>query len=159
MATDRSQRDAQEHHKNAEALGLRLVESLSESQIVQLHELLNQQWWGTRRSLEDVRSMLQHTSLMVGLVEVSTGRLVGFCRVLTDFVFRATVYDVMVTEPMQHKGLGQLLMSVLSSHPSLQRVSILYLCCVPEMFSFYERWGFQVYDEKTHWMIKTQRDE
>ena len=136
-----------------------IVEKLTESQIVEVYALLQQQWWGGNRSLEDVKLMAANTSLMLGLVEVSSGRLVGFCRVLTDFAFRATIYDVMVTEELKGRGLGIRLMNTLCNHPSLQRVSFIYLACEPEMSSFYEPWGFKTYEGRAEWMIKIQREE
>lgn len=142
-----------------DARRFRLVESLTNTQIEQLHELMRQQWWGGARSLEDLRVMVENSSLMIGLVESGTDRLVGFSRVLTDFVFRATVYDVMVAEALQGQGLGTRLLSALCNHPKLQRVSFIYLACEPTLFSYYAQWGFKVYDGKAEWMIKVQREE
>ena len=136
-----------------------IVETLSERQIEEVHALIQQQWWGGKRSLEDVKLMAANTSLMLGLIEKSSGRLVGFCRVLTDFAFRATIYDVMVAEEMKGRGLGKRLMDTLCNHPSLQRVSFIYLACEPELSSFYERWGFKTYESRAEWMIKIQREE
>lgn len=136
-----------------------IVEKLTESQIVEVYALLQQQWWGGNRSLEDVKLMAANTSLMLGLVEVSSGRLVGFCRVLTDFAFRATIYDVMVAEELKGRGLGIRLMDTLCNHPSLQRVSFIYLACEPELSSFYERWNFTTYEGRAAWMIKVPREE
>lgn len=135
------------------------VETLTEQQIEEVYGLVQQQWWGGKRSLEDVQLMAANTSLMLGLIEVSSGRLVGFCRVLTDFAFRATIYDVMVTEELKGRGLGNRLMDTLCSHPSLQKVSFIYLACEPELSPFYERWGFKSYEGRAEWMIKVQREE
>lgn len=135
------------------------VEVLNEFQVEQLHALMKQQWWGGQRSLEDVKIMAANTSLMIGLIEDSSGLLVGFCRVLTDFAFRATIYDVMVTAELKGAGLGKRLMDTLCKHPSLQRVSFIYLACEPELSSFYEPWGFKTYEGRAEWMIKVQRKE
>lgn len=136
-----------------------IVEELSDQQIEELHVLIQQQWWGGKRSLEDVMLMAANTSLMLGLVETSSNRLVGFCRVLTDFAFRATIYDVMVTEELTGRGLGKRLMDTLCNHSSLQRVSFIYLACEPGLSSFYETWGFKSYEGRAEWMIKVQRKE
>lgn len=136
-----------------------LVEKLDEQQIEQLHALVQQQWWGGQRTLEDVKVMVNNTSLMIGLIESSSRQLVGFCRVLTDFSFRATIYDVMVAEQLQRSGLGKRLMEALIHHPRMQRVSFIYLCCEPELFPFYEQWGFSTYEGRAEWMIKIQREE
>lgn len=136
-----------------------IVEQLNEAQIEQLFSLIQQQWWGGKRSFDDVKLMAQNTSLMIGLVETHSGKLIGYCRVLTDFVFRATVYDVMVDQDFKGQGLGIRLMNTLSKHPKLQQVSFVYLCCEQALFPFYEKWGFKPYEGRAEWMIKVQREE
>jgi len=136
-----------------------LVETLDEQQVAQLHQLIQQQWWGGKRSLAEVRVMVENTGLMIGLVEPKSGKLVGYGRVLTDFAFRATIYDVMVDEHLRGFGLGKRLMDALCDHPKLKGVSFIYLACEPNLFSFYEQWGFKRYDGKAEWMIRVQREE
>ncbi|MCA9032534.1 MAG: GNAT family N-acetyltransferase [Planctomycetaceae bacterium] len=136
-----------------------VVEQFSEVQIVQLHELVQQQWWGGKRTLEQVRIMAANSSLTIGLADAASGRLIGFCRALTDFIFRATIYDVMVDRAYQGQGLGGKLLDTLCNHPRMQEVSQIYLACEPRLFPFYERWGFKVYEARTEWMVKVQREE
>ena len=136
-----------------------IVEQLSDKHVVELHDLIQAQWWGGMRSLDDVRQMVENTSLMLGLVEHSSNRLVGYCRALTDFTFRATIYDVMVEESLQGRGLGKRLMDAICYHPRLQKVSFVYLACEPNLYPFYEQWGFRTYEGRAQWMIKVQREE
>lgn len=136
---------------------LRQVEMLTEPQIADLHALYQSEWWTQGRSLDDVRIMVENSSLMIGLVDQNE-RLVGFCRVLTDFVFRATIYDVIVAAALRGESLGRRLMDSVSRHPRLQRVSTIWLCCNPDVVPFYEKWGFRVFDEGQLWMLKAQRD-
>lgn len=133
------------------------IESLSDAQISDLHALYQGEWWSVGRSLDDVRLVVANSSLLVGYVD-DEGRLIAFCRVLTDFVFRATIYDVIVAERYRGQGLGRMLMDAVTSHPRLGRVSVLWLCCEPEMIPFYKKWGFVIYDEGPIWMIKPQRE-
>lgn len=135
------------------------IEEFTDEQITQIHRLVQQQWWGGNRTLEEVRRMAENTSLMIGLIEKSSGELVGFCRVLSDFVFRATIYDVMVAQRLQVSGLGKRLMDTLCEHRKTQRVSLIYLACEPELYDFYSRWGVEPYHGRTQWMLKTQRAE
>ena len=102
--------------------------------------------------------MVQNTNLSIGLVEDSSQRLIGYCRVLTDFVFRATLYDVIVDDPWQGRGFGQRLMDAVCQHPKLQKVSSIMLCCEPSMIPFYERWGFVVSGPESLWMVLRQRE-
>ena len=135
------------------------VETLTESQIQQLYELLQEQWWGWWRTLNDVRTTIANTSLMIGLIDPNSDKLAGYCRVLTDFTFRATVYDAMVAEHMRGQGLGRRPMRTLCEHPKLQSVSLIYLACEPRLVSFYEEFGFQPYAARMEWMMKVHREE
>ncbi len=122
----------------------RLVESLTDDQRTHLQALYDAQWWSQGRSRQDVDAILANTSLTLGLIEEESGRLVGFCRVLTDYQVRAMVYDVMVDAAWRKRGLGRRLMDALLQHPRLQQVAGWQLNCRPEMVSFYAQWGFAV---------------
>lgn len=135
----------------------RQVEELTESQVTDLHLLYQSEWWTKGRSLDDVRIMVENSGLIVSFVS-EDAKLVAFCRVLTDFVYRGTIYDVIVAEAQRGQGLGRRLMEAVCQHPRLQRVSTLWLCCNPDMAPFYEKWGFRVFDEGQLWMLKAQRE-
>ena len=135
------------------------VEHLSDAQTVDVHRLVQQQWWGRQRTLDQVRTMVAHTSLIVALAEHADGRIIGFCRALTDFAFRATIYDVMVDAAWQRQGVGRRLLETLCAHPRLADVNFLYLACEPDLFPFYEQWGFAPYDGRVQWMVKVQHPE
>lgn len=135
---------------------LQQIERLNDQQIVELHELYRHEWWSKERSLDDVRVMVENSSIIIGFVD-DGGKLVAFCRVLTDLVFRATVYDVIVAEQLRGRGVGRKLLDTVAGDPRLQRVSTLWLCCDSDKVPFYEKWGFVVFDEGQVWMIKAQR--
>ena len=136
---------------------LRQVETLNESQVADLHALYQREWWSTGRSFDDVQLVVNNSSLLIGFVD-EDDRLVAFCRIITDFVFHAWVYDVIVIESMRGKGIGRQIMNAVADHPRLKRVSAVWLCCLSEMVPFYERWGFNSSDEELKWMVKVQRE-
>ena len=154
MITSQTSKDGSDNNDE-----FQVVEELTESQVGELHQLIQQQWWGRKRSLDEVKTMVCNTGLMIGLVERSSDRLVGYCRALTDFAFRATIYDVMVEESLQGTGLGKRLLDAIFGHPKIQDVNFIYLACEPNLFPFYERWGFKKYDGRAEWMIKVQHTE
>jgi len=88
----------------------------------------------------DVERMLADSDLVVGLLD--EGRLVGFARVLTDFVYFGMVLDVIVAPNRRGIGLGRVLLDVVVGHPRLAGVRSLELVCQPEMVPFYRAWGF-----------------
>src|SRR5690606_30545883 len=81
------------------------------------------------------------SQICVGLVE-SSGRLVGFSRVLTDFTFKALIFDVIVAQDYRGVGLRDRLVSQILEHDKLGGVKTLELYCLPELIPFYQRYGF-----------------
>jgi len=132
-----------------------LVESLSNVQIEQLHALYQLEWWSRGRALEDVRQLMQTSSLVFGLIDGETGRLVAFCRILTDFLYHATLYDVIVAADCRGRGLGSRLLDAVVDHPRLQRVQAMWLCCLPELLPFYASWGFTLAEHEIKWLRRT----
>lgn len=107
-----------------------------------LMALYRSAWWSADRSSEDVRRMLAGPTLVFALAESQSGRLVAFARALTDGVYKAMVFDVIVHPDHQGEGLGQRVMEELLAHPEVARSRHVELYCLPELEPFYERWGF-----------------
>ena len=131
---------------------LELVHTLDESQLGDLHRLYQKQWWSPGRKLEDIRTMLAHSSKVFGLVQPETGQLVAFCRVMTDFVYRGLLNDVMVDDRYQGQGLGRRLMEAVAGDPDLSKVQSIGLWCKPDLVPLYEKFGFRCGNEEYAWM-------
>jgi predicted N-acetyltransferase YhbS len=119
-----------------------IINALSESQIQQLHALYQSEWWTKGRSIEDVRTMLQHCDFVFGVVAADSEELVGFTRVLTDRVYKAILFDVIVHSAHRSAGLGSFLIKHILAHPVISRVRHVELYCLPERRDFYLRHGF-----------------
>ena len=104
-------------------------------------DLYKNEFWSDKRTRQDVVKMLASTDVIVGLVD-ECDRLIGITRVLTDFVYRAMIFDVIIKPTHRKMGLGAKLMDAVLNHPELQAVEHFYLNCLPNMMPFYERWGF-----------------
>jgi ribosomal protein S18 acetylase RimI-like enzyme len=83
--------------------------------------------------------MLAHTSFVFTAWDGPL--LVGFARVLTDHVYRATLWDVVVDAPYQGRGVGEGLVAYVLDHPVLSRVEKFWLNTRDKQ-KFYERFGF-----------------
>jgi predicted GNAT family N-acyltransferase len=118
-----------------------IVETLTESQVSDLMDLYKNEFWSDKRTREDVVKMLASSDVIIGLVD-ECDRLIAFTRVITDFVYRAMVFDVIVKSAHRKMGLGAKLMDALVNHPELQAVETFSLTCLPNMIPFYKRWGF-----------------
>src|SRR5690349_20487511 len=90
-----------------------VVDQIAESQIEDVYRLFQGERWTRTRTPEDIRRMLAHTDVVVGLVDTADGRLVGFARALTDRLYRATVYDIIVESGRRGQGLGRMLLDAI----------------------------------------------
>ncbi len=89
----------------------------------ELQELYGFTSWGKSRSVEAIARMLSHTDLCCSVRY--GGALVAFCRVLTDFTFRASLWDIMVHPDHQGKGLGTELIDYALTHPAVAEVPLI----------------------------------
>jgi ribosomal protein S18 acetylase RimI-like enzyme len=98
--------------------------------------------------------MLANTDLAVSVWDGP--RLIGFGRVLTDYVYRASIWDVVVDTEYQGQDIGTQIMDKILHHPALARVEKFWLCTRDKQ-AFYEKLGFSsreqtgmVWDRRTH---------
>lgn len=127
-------------------MSILVVQDLTPSQIQDLEQLYQLGWWSHQRTLKDIQKMLTHSDIIIGLVDDQTQKLIGFTRILTDYVYRATIWDVLVESSYQNQGLGKQLIHEILTHPDLQEVELFLLICLPEMVDFYNKLGFNVSD-------------
>ena len=100
--------------------------------------LANESYWATGISREDVVRCIEN-SLCFGMYE-STGRMVGFARVVTDYTRFAYLMDVFIRDEFRSKGLGKQLMEYILNLDELKRVS--WLLATKDARGFYEKLGF-----------------
>jgi predicted GNAT family N-acyltransferase len=118
-----------------------IIHTVSREQIDTLHTLYRREWWTSDRSREEIKVMLQHSSIIIG-VENDTKKLLGFARILTDHIFKAEIYDLIVDHAYRDQGIGKQLMEAILNHSDLLRVKQFNLQCKAEMIPYYEKWGF-----------------
>jgi len=120
---------------------MNVIYSLDEKHIVQLCELYQQEWWSKDRTISEARKCVSGSQVCIGLVD-GQNNLVGFARVLTDYIFKALIFDVIVRKSERGSGLGEKLISLVKMHSELQGVKHFELYCLPEMFNYYSHHGF-----------------
>ncbi|SDR27676.1 GNAT family N-acetyltransferase [Natronobacterium texcoconense] len=125
------------------------------------------EWWEDRE-VADVRSALAETEVAIGVED--DGDLVAAARVVTDYTYYTTVYDVIVAADRRGEGLGDVLMNAVVDHPDLQSVPRLTLFARSGLVPFYESVGFEVFDqtvdvpdvegstEELQWMVYPRDD-
>jgi len=122
-------------------MGFRIIRQIQEQHLTQLIDLYRGEFWCNTRQKDDVLRMLHNTDIVVGVLD-ENGALCGFCRLLTDFVYKATLYDVIVSPTKRKQQLGKLLMDTVLALPELQTVAHIDLSCLSDMLPFYQRFGF-----------------
>lgn len=100
------------------------------------------EWWADREEAT-VEQALEATELALGVED--DGELVASARVLTDYQYYATVYDVIVAEERRGSGVGETLLESLVDHPDLQSLPGVSLLCREGLVPFYESAGFEVF--------------
>jgi predicted GNAT family N-acyltransferase len=122
---------------------LHALNRLESQHLAQLLELYRHEWWTEKRTLPDVDGMLKGSDLVFACV-TKTDELVGFARVLTDGVYKAFLFDVIVRPDYRGRELGGRLISDVIHHPVLSRVAMIELYCRPELERLYSSYGFSV---------------
>lgn len=118
------------------------LDRLDERLTRELCELYRHEWWTEGRSLEGVRRMAEGDSIVFAVRHDPSGELAAFARVLTDGVYKALIFDVIVAPAHRRSGLGERLVRRIASHPRLADVRHHELYCLPELVPYYERLGF-----------------
>lgn len=123
-------------------MNLAVISELSEEQKDDLHELYQNEWWTAGRERDALEEMLDHSDVIIGLVDTDTNDLVGFARVLSDTVYKALIFDVIVRSDRRDRGLGERLIDEIIEHSALSQVEHFELYCLDELVPFYEQWDF-----------------
>lgn len=123
-------------------MALQKIERLTDFQVEELHRLYQNEWWTRGRKLSDIKHMLQHSDIIVAFCDSDSQKLIAFARVLTDFVYKAVILDVIVHPEHRNRGIGTLLMDTLMKNPAVRGVQHIELYCLPELVPFYQKWGF-----------------
>ena len=130
----------------ANALGLRLfglgphfkpVKGLKKLQI-----LFNQNaLWAKDRNIEQIKTMLANSNVIITLWRKND--LVGFGRATTDQVYRAVLWDIVVSKNVQRIGLGKVIVKELLKDKKVNSAEKIYLMS-SDSKDFYKQLGFKV---------------
>ena len=82
------------------------------------------------------------------------GRVAAFLRVLTDNIFKAMIYDVIVRSDHRGTGLGRRIIERAMGHSMLASVKSVELYCPDRVSGFYESLGFTVSSSRLHQMVR-----
>lgn len=120
------------------------VRALEPADAPELADLYDDYEWFADREVDQLQRALEATEVALGLED--DGDLVAAARVLTDYVYYAKVYDVVVSADRRGEGLGRELLAAVRDHPDLADVRGLALLCREGLVPFYETVGFELFD-------------
>ena len=116
--------------------------------------LFEQADWARGRSLKDTQRMLAETDVTISAWDGT--KLVAFGRVLTDYVYRASIWDVIVDVSYQDQDIGKGLVQRILAHSSLAQVELFWLCTRRHQ-GFYASLGFS--DKEQTGMVWDRRKQ
>jgi ribosomal protein S18 acetylase RimI-like enzyme len=120
----------------------------------QLLALLEQTDWARGRRSQDIQRMLRETDVTISAWDGT--KLVGFSRVLTDYVYRASIWDVIVDVSYHNQDIGKGLIQGILTHGSLSQVELFWLC-TRRYQGFYASLGFS--DKEQTGMVWDRRKQ
>lgn len=106
--------------------------------------LFDQAPWARGRTVADVTRAVRQTDLFITAWDER--RLIGCGRVLTDYVYRASIWDVIVDAAYQGRDVGSEIVLRILRHPALRRVELFWLC-TRDRQAFYETLGFSAREQ------------
>jgi len=111
----------------------------------------NYAFWARDRSISQLKLMLKNSSVITSVW--IDDEIIGFGRAHSDKVFRAILWDVIVSNEMQGKGIGKLIVDSLTHSKEIKNVEKVYLMTT-NCKEFYSQIGFIISENQTLLSLK-----
>jgi len=122
-------------------VGYRWIEQFAGGRRQELYDLYSKELWTQGRLFDDVMHMIEHSDIVLRCC-ADDGKLIGFSRVLTDYTFKAMIFDVIVDETYRSRGVRKAIVNLILGHEALKSVRSFELYCPDGLVPFYETLGF-----------------
>ena len=110
--------------------------------IKKLQSLFNQNTlWAKNRTIDQIKKMLSNSNVIITLW--NKNNLVGFGRATTDQVYRAVLWDIVVSKELQRLGLGKVIVKELLKDKKIRSAEKIYLMTTDRK-DFYKQLGFKI---------------
>lgn len=119
-------------------MDIRISSDFSTANLDEMKEIYASVGW-TKHTNEIIRQVFE-ASNVIALVTVD-GRMIGFGRALTDDIFNAAIYDVVVHPDFQMQGIAKKIMEFLLD--KLRNVSCVHLISTTGNEGFYQKLGLK----------------
>ena len=109
--------------------------------LIKLKRLLDRNaFWAKGRTINDLKKCLANSDVIVSLWVDK--EIVGFGRALTDGIYRAVLWDIVIDHNYQGKGFGSLIVKNLLSSRRIKNTKKLYLMTTNKKL-FYSQFDFK----------------
>ena len=122
--------------------------------IKSLVELFSHEYWTDKRTIDDVKHLLEHSYSFVMIVDEEEQEVLGFGRTLSDGYHAMMIYDVIVKNEYRKQGIGQKIVQTILD--DAKKIEIIDLLCKDYNLQFYEKIGFQ--KEQTLNVMRIKQD-
>ena len=112
----------------------------------QLKNLLDRNaFWAKNRDKKFLKRMLKESSIAISLWDGV--KMIGFGRALSDGLYRAVLWDIVIDENYQNKGYGKTILTGLLTSKALEKVEKIYIMTT-HCQEFYKKQGFKEVKQK-----------
>ncbi len=109
--------------------------------LLKLKTLLDKHaFWAKNRDLKDIQKLLSGSNVIISLWRGH--RIIGFGRATSDGIYRAVLWDIVVADDLQGKGLGRKVVEAIIAMPKIKNVEKIYLMTTNSK-DFYKQIGFK----------------
>ena len=106
--------------------------------------------WAKNRNIGQIKTMLANSNVVITLWNKND--LVGFGRATTDQVYRAVLWDIVVSKNVQRVGLGKIIVEELLKDERIKSAEKIYLMTTGSK-DFYKQLGFKINMDQTLMML------
>ncbi|MDM5326207.1 GNAT family N-acetyltransferase [Neobacillus sp. CF12] len=119
-------------------MDLRIHSDFSKVNLDEMKEIYSSVGW--TKHIKEIIKQVFEASNVIALVTV-IGRIIGFGRAMTDSVFNAAIYDVIVHPEFQQQGIARQIMEYLLD--KLSNISCVHLISTSGNEDFYKKHGLK----------------
>tara|TARA_B100000214_G_C23630134_1_gene473609 strand:+ start:103 stop:555 length:453 start_codon:yes stop_codon:yes gene_type:complete len=116
-----------------------------------LQVLFNQNTlWAKDRNIGQIKRMLANSNVIITMW--NKNNLVGFGRATSDQVYRAVLWDIVISKDLQRVGLGKIIVEELLKDKKVNSAEKVYLMTTDSK-EFYKQLGFKVNNNQSLMML------
>ena len=131
-------------------MNFKVIDGIEKMNLEDIVRLLKMTYWADKRTVEQIDKST-HNSSCYGVYIEAERKLVGFARVISDYVTTYYLCDVIIDNDYQHNGLGTALISYIEQLPQYE--GLRGILTTRDAHALYKRFGYEVLNDRV--MVKS----